>query len=231
MSTVWYDEQVSRVNKIKEIRRRKLISAVRDSGLPQVDFAKSLDINPRLLSNHLTGSKPIGEKAARGYESKIGLASNFLDFETLDNNVSPGPELIEKGLPLISTVTAGNWEDAFDAFELGMAEEYFSTTVKHGPRTYCLRVVGDSMFNPYRRPSYFDGDIIVVDPDQAGDATNNSPVIARLIDESMDMNRRVTFKRLVLDGPSKYLSPINSSHPDIHSDFEVIGLVLHGIYI
>jgi SOS-response transcriptional repressor LexA len=59
------------------------------------------------------------------------------------------------GVPLISWVQAGSWSDVADPYVVGDAEDWLPCPVRHGPRTYCLRVRGDSMYNPSGRPSYY----------------------------------------------------------------------------
>jgi SOS-response transcriptional repressor LexA len=94
---------------------------------------------------------------------------------------------------------------------------------RHGPRTYALRVRGESMRNPGNKPSFEDGDIIFVDPDL--EASHNSLVITKV-----DQSNEVTFKRLLIDGPSWYLEALNPSWPNriisIETDAHVCGVVI-----
>lgn len=121
-------------------------------------------------------------------------------------NTTQGPEI--KGLcPLISWVQAGTWSTVIDNFAVGDAEEWIPCPVSHGPRTYVLRVKGESMHNPQSRPSFADGDLVFVDPDRA--AENGSLVIVRLDDKV-----EATFKKLVIEGDEKYLRALNPGWPE-----------------
>lgn len=215
---------------IRERRLKNLKARFEKSKLSQKAFAEKYKIPYSQMNQWLGSKKGFGEKAARELEEKLGLDPLDLDRDPAIENIAEAKELFSRKIPLISWVAAGDWETAENPHELGDCEEMYSSYMKHSKHSYCLRVVGDSMFNAERRPSYFSGDIIVVDPEQAGDATNHSPVIARLMDSSLKMEQRVTFKLLIMDGPQSYLAPINKSYSNIYEPFEVIGLVLHGIY-
>ena len=121
-------------------------------------------------------------------------------------NTEPGPAL--QGLiPLISWVQAGAFCNVVDLFQPGDAEEWLPTVQKLGPRSYALRVKGDSMTAPYGR-SYPEGCIIYVDPDTA--VTNGARVIAKLPD--LD---EATFKVYSEDAGQRFLKPLNPQYPTI----------------
>lgn len=105
-------------------------------------------------------------------------------------------------VPMISWVQAGSWNDVSDPFQPGVADEWYTCPVKHGPRTYCLKVRGDSMHNPEERPSYEDGDIIFVDPDLA--VRHKDRAIVRL-----EADQQVTFKQYMEEGERRYLKALN----------------------
>lgn len=122
------------------------------------------------------------------------------------SNTTSGPEI--KGLcPLISWVQAGTWSTVIDNLAVGDADEWLPCPVNHGPRTYVLRVKGESMHNPQSRPSFADGDLVFVDPDRAAD--NGSLVVVRLDDKI-----EATFKKLVIEGDEKYLRALNPGWPE-----------------
>ena len=137
-------------------------------------------------------------------------------------NVEPGPD-IKGRVPLISWVQAGAWCEVEDLYAVGDAEEWMPCPTSHGPRTYALRVRGESMFNPHERRSFRDGDIIFVDPDRL--AENGSPVIAKL-----DDSQEATFKQLVIEGEERYLKALNPNWPDriirINGNATICGVVI-----
>ena len=127
------------------------------------------------------------------------------------------------GVPLISWVTAGTWADVSDPFHPGDAEDWLPCPVRHGPRTYCLRVRGDSMHNPVGRPSYADGDIIFVDPDRESKAGDR--VIVRL-----DDHQEATFKQLLIEDGRKLLKALNPEwsprYIEINGNATITGVVI-----
>lgn len=137
-------------------------------------------------------------------------------------NVEPGPDI--KGLvPLISWVQAGDWCEVEDHYAVGDAEDWLPCPTAHGPRTYVLRVRGESMFNPHARRSFRDGDLIYVDPDKL--AENGSAVIAK-----MDDSQEATFKQLVIEGEDRFLKPLNPAWPEpiikISGNASICGVVI-----
>ncbi len=65
-----------------------------------------------------------------------------------------------------------------------------------------------------------DGAIVIVDPDI--EARNGSIVVAKLED-----NQEATLKRLVIDGPYRYLKPLNPIYQPIHinGNCHIVGVV------
>jgi len=120
----------------------------------------------------------------------------------LDNNVEPA-QSPGRLVPLISWVRAGQLCDAGNVLDAGDAEDWIPADARAGPNGYALRVRGLSMFNPNRRPSFEDGDIIICNPD--ADARNLSLVIVRVGSET-------TFKRLLREeGEPAALEALNPS--------------------
>ncbi|MFS1524477.1 LexA family transcriptional regulator [Microbulbifer sp. 2304DJ12-6] len=132
-------------------------------------------------------------------------------------NISRGPR-IRTRIPLISSVQAGDWAEIVDNFQPGEAEEWRETTARVGPNAFALRVEGDSMTSQ-TGISIPDGAIVVVDPDAS--YSNGSIVVAKLVDVE-----EATLKRLVIDGPNKYLKPLNTAYAPIliNSNCRIIGV-------
>lgn len=134
------------------------------------------------------------------------LGISLTGTHAFDANV--GEDIRVKGLiPVISWVQAGSWCEVSDIYAVGDAEEWLPCPVAHGPRTYAVRIRGESMYNPHERWSFRDGDIIFVDPDR--DAIHRSFVVAKLTD-----TQEATFKQLIIEGDQKYLKALNPSWPE-----------------
>ena len=113
-------------------------------------------------------------------------------------------------VPVISWVQAGNWRgiEHYDSDDM----EYVQT-VKFIEDGFALRVHGDSM-----QPEFAEGDIIVIDPHAPQDA--GSYVIAVHDDQA-------TFKKLVFEGTTPYLKPLNPQYPVLSWDesTRIVGVV------
>lgn len=137
-------------------------------------------------------------------------------------NTEPGPDIVGR-VPLISWVQAGAWCEIIDNFAPGDAEEWIPCPVSHSEHTFVLRVRGESMFNPYGRPSFMDGDLIFVDPERP--AQHGSLVVVRLDDD-----KEATFKKLVIEGERKYLKALNPAWPEpmmeINGNATICGVVI-----
>ena len=103
---------------------------------------------------------------------------------------------------MISFVTAGELCETEDPYPLGMAEEWLLASIEVTKGMYALKVVGDSMRNPYSDISFPSGTIIIVDP--YAQPENGSLVIAKVGPEG-----KSTFKKLSYDGDEVYLCPLN----------------------
>ncbi|WP_279152628.1 helix-turn-helix domain-containing protein [Photobacterium iliopiscarium] len=121
-------------------------------------------------------------------------------------------------VPIVSWVKAGDFcnsetQASFDDFEMILCPEPSASE-----KTFALRVVGDSMTNPYGR-SYPQGTIIFVDPLKV--AQPGSRVIARTA-------KGHTFKELVVNEfGEQYLKPLNPAHKLLmDDDIEVCGVVV-----
>ena len=124
-------------------------------------------------------------------------------------------------VPLISSVQAGQWSEIVDNYYPGDGEEYIKTSAKVSDSAFALRVEGDSMVNPTGGlPSIYPGMIVIVDPEVA--AHNGDIVVAKLVD-----TQEATIKKLVIDGPNKYLMPLNYPKYDkiaINGNCRIVGV-------
>lgn len=128
------------------------------------------------------------------------------------DNVAQGPEI--RGLiPLISWVQAGCWREVSDIYAVGDGEQLLPCPVAHGPRTFALRIRGESMYNPHERRSFREDDIIFVDPDVI--PTHRAFVVVKL-----EGSQEATFKQLIVEGTQMYLKALNPAWPEpiLHVD-------------
>jgi len=187
-------EQLEEQSGVKQGTISKIERGDQDSSTYDLDLAHALKIKPWWLK---TGEGPMRTDGIKKFPP--GYAT-----------VEPGPPIYAR-VPLISWVQAGNWSEIVEHFEPGDAEEWYPTTAKVGPRTFALRVHGDSMMNPHGKPSIPEDSVVIVDPDVQPD--NGKIVVVRL-----EGSNEATIKRLVIEGPKRYLRPLNPAFPVIEVD-------------
>lgn len=175
------------------------------------------------ISQLLDPGQQFGERAARSLAQNLGLPAEFFNTERTAPNANTEQVKILGAVPLISSVQAGAWSEVFDPFAPGVAEEWLPCPVRHGPRTYAVKVRGESMRNPDGRPSYNDGDILFVDPDRS--ANHGDRVIVRLDDQA-----EATFKQLLIEDGRKMLKALNPDwkprYVEINGNATISGVVI-----
>ena len=99
-------------------------------------------------------------------------------------------------------------------------DKWVDTSLKVGDNSFALEVKGDSMTNPNGLPTIPEGATVIVDPD--AEPRHGKIVIARL-----DGTNEATVKKLVIDGPQKFLVPLNPRYPNIpiNGNCLIIGVV------
>jgi SOS-response transcriptional repressor LexA len=192
----------------------------------QAEFARKFGLDASYISQILSGHRGFGERSARNFESKIGLPPGSLDkgrnhsFIREDTNIENAyihPSTRKS--PVISWVQAGEWSEAIDLYSPGFGESMEETPHSASAHAFWLRVVGDSMTSPVGM-SVPEGYLILVDPEAQPE--NGSLVVAKL-----DSAQEATFKKLVIDGPNKYLKPLNPNYDPIkiNGNCKLIGVV------
>ncbi|ENO1845428.1 LexA family transcriptional regulator [Escherichia coli] len=123
-------------------------------------------------------------------------------------------------VPVISWVQAGQFTECRAAEVFSEVDKWVDTSLKIGDNSFALEVKGDSMTNPNGLPTIPEGATVIVDPDT--EPRHGKIVIARL-----DGTNEATVKKLVIDGPQKFLVPLNPRYPNIpiNGNCLIIGVV------
>jgi SOS-response transcriptional repressor LexA len=142
----------------------------------------------------------------------VELTNNY----TVTSNTAEGPPIKGK-IPLINYVQAGNWVEIMESHE---PMEWIERTIEVSTKAFALRVVGDSMTNPFGAPSLPEGFIAIVEPE--AQYTSGSIVVARL-----ENSNEAMIKQLIIDGPHRYLKPLNPNYRtiEINENCVICGVV------
>lgn len=193
--------------------------------LTQGDIAKKIGISRVSYTQWELGeTNPKGENllklAAVLHCTADWLISGKGHPDDIHDNVEAAPRL--KGLvPVISEVQAGHWTEIKTGFDESDTSEWVPTQRQNSRYAFALRVVGDSMFNPYEKKSLSEGMTVIVDPEVP--ATHRSVVVARLVS-----SEKATVKELVIDGDNHYLRPYNQQYSiiPVTEGVVIIGVVV-----
>jgi SOS-response transcriptional repressor LexA len=214
------------------IRLENFRELIKKAGGP-AEAARKLDMDDSQLSQ-VAGKNPvrnIGTALARRIENAFRRPEGWLDVshsqlllqQRTEKNVSPARDL-QREVPLISWVQAGDWNNLVDNFQPGHAERWIATYAKVSKHAFALRIIGDSMTNPSGAPSFPDGTIIIVDPERA--AEPGKFVVVR-----QNADTECTFKQLMRDAGRHYLKPLNPRYPllEMLPDAVVSGVLVQSV--
>lgn len=164
-------------------------------------------------------NEPKGESLVK-LAKIFNVSESYLLYGQDVSNTEPVYSSTLKGIPLLSWVQAGMFTESEQQKLLSDVDTWIDSSVRGSASTFALKVRGDSMFNPNGMPSIPEGAIIIVDPDIQPD--HGKIVVARL-----DGTNDITVKKLVIDGPQKYLVPLNPRYDNIpiNGNCVIIGVV------
>lgn len=234
---------------VEETRRKKLIAEVQSRGYGgQAQIGRAIGVSSAQIQQWIKGVRAISSESARRLEKALGHPTGWMDQseppfvymmgtdsdihtdpeteaifanltrqkeEASSSNTAAGPSL-RPAVPLISWVQAGNWTECHDPYPPGVADEWINPSTRVSACAFALSVRGDSM-----EPRFVEGDTIIVDPEL--EARTGDFVIVRLDDA-----QEATFKQLVIDGPQRFLKPLNARYPviPINGNATVVGVVV-----
>lgn len=201
--------QMERISPLGRVIKQKLA----ELGHSQAWLAEKCGVSANAVTKWIRSGQISRENLA-ALSAAIKVSSDSLIGRAGALNVEDGP-IIRNLLPQISWVQAGRWNEVYDPLQPGEYEALVPVTKKMSPRSFALRVTGDSM-----EPLFPEGSIIAVDPERQ--AKHKSYVVVR-----QNGNFEVTFKQLVIDGGRSYLKPVNPRYPimDLGPDAVICGVV------
>tara|TARA_B100000965_G_scaffold233547_1_gene195599 strand:+ start:459 stop:1208 length:750 start_codon:yes stop_codon:yes gene_type:complete len=154
-----------------------------------------------------------------GQGQMLGAAHHIAEPQApYGDDVSPGPS-VSGQIPIISYVQAGEFCEAEDPFEPGMADEWLPfRPPSAGPRAYGLKVEGDS-----NDPRIRNGEIVIVDPDRAPDS-------GKFVVAKRHSDAKVTLKMIQYNEGEPFLKPGNPDWPEpiikIDGGWSICGVVI-----
>lgn len=218
-------QDASRLKALYESKKKEL-------GITQQDVADQLEISQGAVGHYLNGRNPINLNLAAVFANLLQVQiadfspSIAAEAERLSRASNVSYVSVAKprnSYPLISWVSAGSWCEAVEPYTLKEIEEWYESDAHVEGTAFWLKVQGDSMTSPVGL-SIPEGMNILVDTGK--EAKNGSLVIAKLTDAN-----EATFKKLVIDGGSTYLKPLNPQYPllQVNGNCKIIGVVVQAM--
>ncbi|MEQ5622508.1 LexA family transcriptional regulator [Providencia rettgeri] len=205
------------MKKINEIIGERLKSIRESRGLSQAQLAKLCGYSAASrIGNYELGERKISADDALVISEALGVSPAELMFGDRSDQVVSNYEY-----PLFSKVQAGAFTENSNAYTRSDAIAWIPTAKKASDSAFWLEVEGHSMTAPQGgRPSFPEGMLILVDPEQ--EVNFGDFCIARL------MNDEFTFKRLIREGETEYLEPLNPRFEmiPINGNCQIIGKVV-----
>lgn len=148
----------------------------------------------------------------------FGVSEGYILYGEETGNTVPVSSTLKR-IPLLSWVQAGMFTESPAKIKTDI-EEWIETATKTSSTSFALKVRGDSMFNPNGMPSIPEGAIIIVDPEV-------QPEHGKIVVAMLEGTNEATVKKLVIDGPYKYLVPLNPTWKkiEINGNCTIIGVV------
>ncbi len=180
------------------------------------------EVSPQTLTN--LASRGVSKEGRLNAARVIGCRPHWIEFgdgQMVDApNISPTLTFCpnNRGIPIISWVQAGHWREIVDTFPVGGADEYILAHNSHGPHTFAVRIIGNSM-----EPEFREHDAVVIDPDIRPSPSDY--VVARNHEEA------ATFKKyrprgLDASGNEVFeLVPLNEDYAVMRSDQQPIQII------
>lgn len=193
--------------------------------LSQGDLANKSGVSQGLISGLESGRNKSSKELYKIAKALNKSVQFLIDGETeyFDNNVdlSRKIELAGKPIPVISWVAAGSFSTIETVLQDVEIDETLPPNKDCGKNGYGLIVTGNSML-----PKFEPEDRLYVNPDfQVSDLRTNDLVIVSCAGDS-----EATFKKIIIEGESKFLEPLNPNWPEkiikMSDDCRLVGKVV-----
>lgn len=200
---------------------------MKELGVSQEKLAEHLGLTKGAISHWLTAKRePSIDEIAKvmdflGFKEFTVNRDGTVSAASGNQNVSDfEPYKPGKEYPVLSSVQAGCWAEAIEAYTINDVNEWLESDAHIQGEAFWLQVEGDSMTAPTGM-SVPEGMYVLFDTGK--DAINGSLVIAKLVDSN-----EATFKKLIIDGGQKYLKGLNPAWPmvPINGNCKIIGVAV-----
>ncbi|EPZ8358988.1 LexA family protein [Enterobacter hormaechei] len=196
--------------------------------LTQAVLAKLVGVNRVTVTGWESGDYEPGGSNLQGLAAALKTNPHWIitgqgDPDCDETLYKPTEKFGVKKIPILSWVQAGEWTESGAPITEDDISEWIFTTANLSDEGFALRVRGDSMTNPNGAPSIPEGSFVVVDPDYGSPHEVNGKIVVAQIVGSAE----ATLKKFVIDGPLKYLVPLNPNYRvmEVNGNCKIVGVV------
>lgn len=196
--------------------------------LTQAVLAKLVGVNRVTVTGWESGDYEPGGSNLQALSAALKCNPQWLidgagDPDTDVPQTKPTDKFGIKKIPVLSWVQAGEWTECGLPVTAEDANEWIFTSANLSDGGFALKVRGDSMTNPNGAPSIPEGSLVVVDPDYGSAYEASGKIVVAQIEGSAE----ATLKKFVIDGPIKYLIPLNPSYRvlEVNGNCRIVGVV------
>lgn len=196
--------------------------------LTQSVLGKLVGVNRVTVTGWESGDYSPGGSNLQALSSALKCNPQWLingsgDPESSTQPIIPTDVFGVKQIPVLTWVQAGEWTDSGMEITERDVSEWIYTTASLSDEGFALKVRGDSMTNPNGAPSIPEGSLVIVDPDFGSPYEVNGKIVVARLDGSAE----ATLKKFVIDGPMKYLVPLNPSYRalEVNGNCRIVGVV------
>ncbi|MCY9802669.1 helix-turn-helix domain-containing protein [Vibrio scophthalmi] len=212
------------MNKKQEVGKRlKHFRKIKD--ISQKQLAELCGWGSSRVGNYEAGVRSINLDDAETLAAHLGIAPYqiLFDLDELSNTSAikkAAQPYFKASYPVISSVQAGMWQEAFEPYGIDDNITFIETTERVSDCSFWLKVEGESMMSA-NGISFPPGTMILVDP--SVEAENGKLVVAKLDDVN-----EATFKKLVIDSGRRFLKPLNTDFPilPVNGNCKIVGVVV-----
>ncbi len=173
--------------------------------MTQKDIAERVGISASAVTQWESDNTGLSAESLLKLSSVLNCNPTWLMFGTgLPEDDVKLQAAIYKSIPIISWVQAGVWTETYCESDPS-DYKYVDTNLKLSDKAFALIVKGQSMTTYNGELSIPEGAVVIVEPDYGYlDDINGKIVIAQ-----QKGSDEATIKKLIIDGPNKYLAPLN----------------------
>lgn len=196
--------------------------------LTQAVLSKLVGVNRVTVTGWESGDYEPGGSNLQALAAALETTPNWIitgqgEADCEEISYKPTEKFGVKKIPVLSWVQAGEWTESGAPITENDISEWIFTTANLSDEGFALRVRGDSMTNPNGAPSIPEGSFVVVDPDYgSAQEVNGKIVVAQIVGST-----EATLKKFVIDGPLKYLVPLNPNYRvmEVNGNCKIVGIV------